>query len=147
MPKGLWRRQGNVAVPADARSFEFLQARKDGSEFIADTTGARNPKHLRLWWALCNLVAENDDIYDTPDKAHTGLKDELKMYDLFIDREGNARKLYHSVAFESMDQETFARHLKDGINALARWVGSAPEDVQARFDEITADKRYDGYMR
>ena len=147
MAKGLWIRRGNTAVPVDARSLEFLQARKDGAEFIADTNGARNPKHLRLWWALCGLVAENDDFYDTPFKVHKGLKRALQMVDLFVDRDGKLHVDEQSIAFESMDQETFGRHLKDAINVVSDWIGSAPEDVQRRFDEITAEKRYEGYMR
>jgi hypothetical protein len=147
VPKGVWVRRGNVAVPADTRSLEFLQARKDGSEFIADTSGARNPKHLRLWWSLCHLVAETDSHYDTPNKVHKGLKRALHMVDAFLDRDGKLHIEEQSIAFESMDQETFGRHLKDAINVVAGWLGNAPEEVQKRFDEIVSDKRYEGYMR
>ena len=48
MVKAIWRREGNTAVPSGAASLEYLHAIKDGTEFIAETHGARNLKQLHL---------------------------------------------------------------------------------------------------
>lgn len=147
MPKGLWIRIGNTAVPADERSLRFLQARKEGAPFIADTNGARNAKQLALWWCLCDLVAETDNVYDTQLKASNGLKRALHHVDTFLDRNGRLHIEPKSIAFESLTQEDFNALFQAALRVIADWLGSAPEDVQSRFDEMIADKRYDGYMR
>jgi hypothetical protein len=147
MAKGIWRRQGNVAVPVGATSMEFLQGVKEGAEFIAETRGARNVRQLNMWWALCELVAENDADYETREKASDGLKLALKHVDTFLDRTGRLHIWPKSIAFESLTQEEFDPLFKAAINKVAEWLGNTPKEVQDRFLEITADKRYEGYAR
>lgn len=147
MAKGIWRKQGDVAVPVSDVSREYFQALKDGAEFIADTRGARNIKQLHMWWVLCGLLAENDRDYTTKEQASDGLKIALKHVDTFLDRQGKLHIWPKSIAFESLAQEEFAPLLKAAINKVADWLGSAPADVQKRFNEIIADRRYEGYRR
>lgn len=147
MAKGVWRRQGNVAVPVGAASIEFLQGIKDGADFIAETRGARNVRQLNMWWALCLLVAENDRDYDTKESASDGLKLALKHVDTFLDRTGLLHIWPKSIAFESLTQEEFNPLFKAAIDKVAEWLGNTPKEVQDRFNEITADKRYEGYVR
>lgn len=147
MAKGVWRRVGDVAVPVGDTSREFLSAFKDGGEFIAETHGARNPKQLNMWWALCGLVADNDDVYDTKEKASEGLKRALHHVDTFLDRDGRLHITTKSIAVESLTQEEWYPMFKAAINKVAEWLGNTPKEVQDRFNEITADKRYEGYVR
>lgn len=147
MAKGIWRRQGMVAVPVGAASIEYLQSVKDGAEFIAETRGARNVKQLHMWWALCGLLAENDRDYDTKESASDGLKIALKHVETFLDRTGKLHIWPKSIAFESLTQEEFYPLFKAAIAKVAEWLGNSPQEVQDRFNEITADKRYEGYMR
>lgn len=147
MAKGVWRREGNHAVPVGAVSIEFLQNIKEGSEFIAETRGARNVKQLNMWWTLCKMVADNDRDYETKEKASDGLKIALKHVDTFLDRDGKLHIWPKSIAFESLTQEEFNPLFKAAINKVAEWLGNSPKEVQDRFNEITADKRYQGYVR
>lgn len=147
MAKGVWRRQGDVAVPVGAVSIEFLHSIKDGAEFIAETRGARNVKQLNMWWTLCQMVADNDRDYETKEKASDGLKIALKHVDTFLDRDGKLHIWPKSIAFESLTQEEFNPLFKAAINKVAEWLGNSPKEVQYRFNEITADKRYQGYAR
>jgi hypothetical protein len=146
MPKGLWIRKGNTAIPADARSLDFLQARKDGIAFVADTNGARNPKQLALWWCLCKLVCEAEDLPST-EKVSDDLKVSLGHADTYIHRDGSEYIKPRSIAFESMSQEEFGQLFKGAIRVIAGWLGNAPDDVQRQFDTMVADKRYEGMMR
>lgn len=147
MAKGIWRKQGDVAVPVGDVSREYFSAIKDGAEFIAETRGARNVKQLHMWWVLCGLLAENDRDYETKEKASDGLKIALKHVDTFLDRTGKLHIWPKSISFESMTQEEFNPLFKAAIDKVAEWLGSAPAEVQKRFNEITADKRYEGYRR
>lgn len=144
--KGLWRRVGNTAVPADARSLRFLQARKEGIAFVADTNGARNPKQLALWWCLCQLVCEAEDL-PSDEKLSDDLKITLGHCDTYVHRNGSEYIKPRSIAFESMSQEEFNELFQAALRVIAGWLGSAPADIQRRFDEMISDKRYDGYRR
>ena len=146
MPKGLWRRIGNTAIPADARSLAFLQARKEGVAFVADTNGARNPKQLSLWWCLCALVCEAEDI-PTPKQVSNDLKIALGHVDTHVDRMGDVHLIPKSIAFESMSQEEFDQLFKAAINVIAGWLSASLTDVMDRFNQMTADRRYEGMMR
>jgi hypothetical protein len=146
MPKGLWRRVGNTAVPADARSLAFLQARKEGVPFIADTNGARNPRQLNLWWALCDLVCEAEDL-PNPVKVSDDLKIALGHFDIHVSRSGTEYIKPRSIAVESMTQEDFDILFKGALGVISGWLATSLRDVQRRFDDMTADKRYAGYMR
>lgn len=147
MAKGVWRREGSHAVPVGDASREFLFAVKDGAEFIAETRGARNVKQLNMWWCLCQMVAENDQCYETKEAASDGLKLALKRVDTFIDRAGKLHIWPKSISFESMTQEEFNPLFKAAVNKVADWLGNSPAEVQKRFLEITADRRYEGYRR
>jgi hypothetical protein len=37
MARGIWRKEGKVAVPVGAASIEYFEALKDGEEFMAET--------------------------------------------------------------------------------------------------------------
>lgn len=147
MAKGVWRRDGDHAVPVGATSREFLFAHKDGDEFIAETHGARNVKQLKMWWALCELVAENDRDYQTAKAASDGLKIALKHVDTFLDRTGKLHIWPKSIKIESLTQEEWYPLFRAAIEKVAEWLGNTPKEVQDRFNEITADKRYEGYVR
>ena len=147
MPKGLWVRRGDTAIPADQRSLGFLRSRKEDVPFIADTNGARNPKQLALWWCLCDLVAENDDVYTTQLKASNGLKRALHHVDTFRDRHGKLHIEPKSIAFESLSQEEFDQLFKAAVDVIAGWLGNQPSEVTDRFNYMVSDKRYNGMRR
>lgn len=145
MAKGVWLRSGPHAVPADQRSMEFLQAQRDGQPFIAETRGARNPKQLRLWWALCRLCAEQCDVIEVV--ISDDLKKALGHTETIKQRDGSLRLEPKSIAFESMPQEDFNHLLTAAINLVSEWLGSSPAEVRSRFNEMVADKRYVGMVR
>jgi len=147
MAKGIWRRQGDHAVPVGAASVEYFSAIKDGAEFIADTHGARNLKQLKMWWVLCQLLADNHHYYQDRESASKGLKLAIGCVDTLIDHTGKLHFWPRSIALESMTQEDFNPLFKRAIDKVAEWLGAAPADVQRQFNEIVADKRYEGYRR
>jgi hypothetical protein len=145
MPKGLWLRDGSRAVPADERSLEFLQSVKDGTLFIADTCMSRNPKQLRLWWALCTLVAEHFEVL--PETISDDVKIAVGHSEVVKQRDGTHKVKPKSIAEESMPQELFNNLLTAAINKMSEWMGTAPDDLRRRFNEVCADKRYEGVRR
>lgn len=145
MAKGVWIRTGSWAVPADDRSLEFLRAQKDGTSFIADTKRARNAKQLRLWWALCNIVAEHFGV--TPESISDDVKKALGHTVTIKHWDGDVEIRPASIAFEGLAQEPWNNLLRLAVDKMAEWMGSAPADLRRRFDEVSGDKRYEGMRR
>lgn len=145
MPKGVWIRDASRAIPADERSMEFLLSIKEGTPFIADTHGARNPKQLRLWWALCGIVAEHFAV--TPESISEDVKKALGHTTTIKHWSGEIEIRAKSIAEESLPQEEWNNLLTLAINKMSEWMGAAPADLQRRFNEVSADKRYAGMMR
>lgn len=145
MAKGLWCRNGALAIPMDDRSRDFLFAQQEGAPFIAETRGARNPKQLRLWWALARLVADQLDVIEVV------ISDDLKMAlghtETIKQRNGTHKLVPKSINYESMPQEEFNGLLTAAINKVSEWLNASPADVRARFNEMVADKRFAGMMR
>lgn len=147
MARGIWRKEGKVAVPVGAASIQYFEALKDGEEFMAETKGARNLKQLKLWWSLCALVAESGHVYDTREKASTGLKYACHHVDTFMEADGRLRISPKSIAFESLAQEDFDPIFREAVNKVLEWLGTAPKDLADKFFEMTADKRWSDTIR
>ena len=145
MPKGLWIRNGALAVPMDDRSRDFLFSIKEGMPFIADTHGARNPKQLRLWWALCTIVAEHFDVL--PETISDDVKIAVGHSQVVKQRDGTPKIRPKSIAEESMPQELFNSLLTLAIDKMSEWMAVAPDELRRRFEEVSADRRYEGLRR
>lgn len=145
MAKGLWCRNGALAIPMDDRSREFLFAQQEGAPFIAETRGSRNPKQLRLWWTLCGIVAEHFDV--VPESISDDVKIALGHTETIKRWDGTHRVQPKSISEESLPQEQWNSLLTMAINKMSEWMGAAPADLRARFNEVAADKRFAGMMR
>lgn len=140
----IWRVTSTGLVPTDDDAWAALRAHRMGTEVTADIKGARNLRQLRLFWALCAVVAENDDHYDTKDKAKEGILRELHHVNTFVDRDGNLHVSTKSIAFESMKQAEFNVLFNDAINLICQWLGTQPKDVRDHVYQMVADKRHSG---
>lgn len=145
MAKGIWQRRGDVAIPIGAESIEHLRSVPDGDEFLADTRTPRNLKQLKMFWALVELVADTTD--QPKETIKRSLAIELGFIEVWTDMQGGEHIHAKSIAVESMAQAVWKDFLDSAIKVIGRWLGSAPADVRRRFEQIIADKRYEGYMR
>lgn len=139
----IWRVTSTGLVPTDDEAWEALRAHKMGSEVMAEPKGARNPKQLRLFWALCTVVAENDDHYTTKEAAKEGILRALGHVNYFMDRDGGAHISVKSIAFESMTQADFNTLFDNAIKLVCQWTGNQPKEIQDHVNQMVADKRYD----
>lgn len=138
----IWRVTETGLVPTDTDALEALRAHKVGSEVMADPKGARNPKQLRLFWALCDVVAHHDEHYTDKERAKEGILRALEHVDTFVDRQGNLHISTKSIAFESMTQAEFNRLFDRAIHVVVQWLGWQPSQVQEQVHQMIADKRW-----
>src|SRR5262245_48621987 len=86
--KGIWKRTGGSAVPASTIARAQLYSVKDGSEFVIPEIRRmpmRNLEQLRMFWALCEIVAENDSSYVDQYAVRWDMFEVLNLMDERID--------------------------------------------------------------
>ena len=149
MTKGIWRKQTinglAVAVPVGADSIASLRSYEDGHEFIADTHGARNIQQLKLFWSLVDLVHEATDQPKKVIKRSIAIR--LGFVDTWVDMHGNTHADAASISCEKMTQAVFRDFFNNAIGVIAEWLQTSPREVRQRFEDMTAEKRYDGMRR
>ncbi len=149
MTKGIWRKQTinglAVAVPVGADSVELLRSYEEGHEFIADTHGARNLKQLKLFWALVGLAADATDQPKEVVKRSIAIK--LGFVDTWVDLNGGTHIDAQSISCEKMTQAVFRDFFNNAIHVIAEWLNTSPRAVRDRFDDMVAEKRYEGMRR
>ena len=136
MTKSVWRRRGDVVLPVGKESFDILNALPDGKDFVAEVRGARNIKQMRMFWALCQILADNDPNIDSKENAKRCLLWSLNYVDLWYDRAGGTHVEPRSIACESMEQEVFNTFFQSAIDKICEWLNTAPEDIRKRVAEI-----------
>lgn len=140
--KTIWRTTGTGLVPTDDDAWAALHAHGKDKEVLVEIKGARNIKQLRLFWALCQVVAENDEHYDTKAKARNGILRALEHVDTFVDRGGNLHIEVKSIAEGSMTQAEFNNLFTDAVNLVCKWLGTQPKDIQDQVHRMISEKRY-----
>lgn len=144
--KGIWRREGDTAVPVGADSIEYLRSIKEGAEFIAETHGARNIRQLRLFWALVDVVSDATDISSKVIKKDLAIN--LGFTETWMSPSTDRLHVEaKSIAVESMTQSEFNDFMRRAVEVMAGWIGCEHADLQRRYNELAADKRYEGYRR
>lgn len=139
----IWRRAGNIVHPVGEESLEALHSYRDGQNFVAETRGARNIDQLRMFWALCQIAADNSPNFSTKEVAKKNLLRALGYVDIWFDVHGQMQTETQSIATQSMPQHVFAPFFQRAIDMIAAWLSLAPEEVRRRVNEITSVKGYE----
>ncbi len=117
-PEGL---RGSTPADQDAwaRFARRLEVMKPGTCLRMEWSRPRNGPHHRRLFALLQLVAENSDTYDTPEKALVAVKLAAGYFDDAIDpRTGQVVPIVHSISYDAMDQQAFERFYAAALDAV-----------------------------
>jgi len=115
-----FRKELGKLVPADDTAQAALAKIKLGADVQLEIKRPRNIAHHRKFWALANLVADNQEHYETAEqvvaalKAATGHCDWLPMRD-----KKHMVAIPRSIAFHKMDQGEFAAFYDKCIDVVA----------------------------
>lgn len=142
MTKTILRRQGATLVPVDSDSLEVLMSFKDGKELIATLRGARNIEQLKLFWSLAGIVSESTDLPKETIKKDALVA--LGFTDTWVGMDGQFHVDPKSIAIESMTQPEFDQFFRRAVDLMASWIGVEHRELMRRFNELAADKRYEG---
>lgn len=135
-PSGL---RGSTPADQDAwsRFRRRLETMKPGTWLRFEWSSPRNGKHHRKLFALLQLVAENSEVYDTPEKALIAVKLCSGYFDLMADPQtGEIVKVPKSISYESMGQEDFDQFYSRALDGVL-------QHILPQMDKETAERLMD----
>lgn len=133
-------------VATDEESVAALVRIKDGTEVYAEIVRARNAKQHRLFFSLAAIVAEAMDT--DVDVVRKDALIRLGFTESWVGIDGRVHIEAKSMKFvEGMGQEEFDAFMDKAVNLMAGWIGAEHKDLMRRYNELAADKRYEGMRR
>lgn len=125
------------ATPADqdawAKFRRKLETMKPGKWLRIEASSPRNGKHHRKMFALLQLVAENSETYNTVEKALVAIKLIVGHFEPAVHPQtGELIQVPKSIAYESMDQETFEAFYSAALDGVL-------QHILPTMDQETAD--------
>jgi hypothetical protein len=115
-----FRKDIGKLVPADDAAQDALSKIKFGAEVQVEIKRPRNPLHHRKFWALANLVANNQEHYETAEQVVAALKAATGHCDWFPMKDGKHMvAIPKSIAFHKMDQTEFKAFYDRCISVVA----------------------------
>ena len=132
--KGVFRREGMRLVPDSDEAKEALLAVKDGHKCIGEIRSPRNVDQHRLFFALCQLVAEADD--DEKYNVKKWLCIATNHVDVWFEKSGKMHVDPASIAFESMPQAEFNEFFQSAVHHVAERLGCSSAEIRQRFNEM-----------
>jgi hypothetical protein len=133
-------------VATDDESVAALLRIKHGTEVYAEIVRARNPKQHRLFMTLAGIVAESLDL--DRDIVRKDALIRLGFTDTWVDLDGRKHIEAKSMKFvQGMDQDEFDAFMTLAVELMAGWINADHKDLVRRYNELAADKRYEGMRR
>lgn len=136
-------RAGEIGMfPVDDEGAELIHKLKDGRDVGADVVQRRNPRHHRLFFAICKFVQMHSPLMG--DQSIEEIKDALKLATGHVTRrvDTDTAQTYYvckSISWAAMDQTAFNQFFDAACNVIARrWMpdGVTPEDVRRELIEM-----------
>lgn len=131
----VYRRTLTGFEPINDAAHDFWRASKLGDDVALKGSRPRSLPHLRKYWRLMQIVSENHDILDTPEKVHTAVKAMLGL-GKWVELPNASKPLFieGSVSFSAMDQSTFSEFYDRAVTAVAKHLIGV--DKKTLLDEI-----------
>lgn len=128
-----WRKTDHYTVAPDSpMTLEFLMGVQIGDIFLTKGKVARNPRQLKLFWALCDKVVENDETYANKTRydVRNDIFEVLGFMEESIGRGGRIYRVPKSIAFESMPQAEFTSLFNRFLDIVYEWTAMQPEELR-----------------
>lgn len=116
-----FRKDFGKLIPIDPAAEAALAKIKFGTDVQVEIKRPRNLYHHRKFWALANLVADNQEHYETPEQVVAALKAATGHCDWFPMKDGEHMvAIPKSIAFHKMDQTEFEAFYDRCIQVVAK---------------------------
>lgn len=115
---------------------ELLKKIKAGDEVEITLTKPRNIKFHRKFFALINLVFQNQEIYNNPEHLRYDLTIEAGFYDVTYNWLGEEIKRAKSISFAKMEEPEFAELYNRFSDAIVRCFKFEKEDIEENINDF-----------
>lgn len=142
MTKIIMRKVGRTLAPVDDEGFEALAKVRDGRDVTIEFKASRNPRHHRLFFAICKFVQIHCERMEgaSIDHIKTALKLATGHVETFVDcQTGMTAYVPKSISFEAMCQTEFNQFFDAAVTVIVnRWMppGTTPEEVRREIIEM-----------
>jgi hypothetical protein len=135
-----WVRQGQILKPWGLIALEEMQENvRDGARCNIQFLKARDPEQLEKFWALCTVVAAA--VGTTKGTIRRWVSKRVGFVDEIVDIGGITREVPRSIAlWGELEEKEFDEFFDLCVAIFAQEMGTAPEALQARFNEIMAGR-------
>jgi hypothetical protein len=133
-----FRKDFGRLVPCDDVASAALAKIKHGAVVQVEIKRPRNILHHRKFFALLNLVFENQDKYEEPEHLLAALKTSVGHCDFLPGHNGMLVAIPKSIAFHKMDQTEFEAFYDRCVDKIARHFlpGVKSEDLRREVEEL-----------
>jgi hypothetical protein len=133
-----FRKDFDRLIPCDDAASAMLMKIKHGDVVQVEIKRPRNIMHHRKFFALINLVFENQAKYESPEHLLAALKASVGHCDFLPGKDGMLVAVPKSIAFHKMDQTAFNEFYDRCIDKIARHFlpGVDSDDLRREVEEL-----------
>ena len=123
---------------ADLRAAEELSKIKPGQEVRCEIRRVRNPKQLRLYWALIDACWQHQDRYAAKQDLSDVIKVAVGHSDQVVTKSGEVVARPKSIAFGNMPQDAWEDFFSRVIEFVCQRIipGTSDADLRAHLEEL-----------
>ncbi len=139
MPSHAFRKRDGRLEPADDRAKETLARVKDGDYVLVEVRRLRNPKFHRLFFAMLQLIYENQSRYRSVEQMLDAIKIYVGHYRTIRWRDGKEAYAPKSIAWSKFDETSFSVFYERVVDVVVTEIipNVKREDLARQLREIT----------
>jgi len=124
----------NRIIPLFDSDYEALKKCKKGTELSFEVKQKRNIQFHRKFFALINMVYDNQEVFNNIDHLRKELTIASGFYDTYTNFEGQERKEAKSISFSKMDDIEFSELYSKFCDTVIRVMGWNTEMIEQNIE-------------
>ena len=119
----------NTLKVAYNSDYDKIKKLKVGEEYQCEVKQPRNLKFHKKFFALVNMLFENQEIYNNPDRLRKDLIIEAGLYDEWADFQGVMQREAKSISFAKMTENEFSELYSKVIDVIVKHFNFDKQDI------------------
>ena len=115
--------------------YEKAKKLKAGEQFECEVKKKRNYKFHKKYFALINLVYDNQDVYNNIDHLRHDLTKVSGFYTIRKDMQGNEVIEVDSINFSSMDEFTFNELYSKTLDSIEKYFNFDKQEIAEHIEQ------------
>ena len=125
----------NTLKVAYNSDYELIKKLKLNTVYQVEIKQPRNYRFLKKFFALINMVYENQETYNNIDDLRHDLIVSAGYYRKTINMQGVEVKRANSVSFSKMNETQFSELYNSVIDVVVKWLGFDKEDIKTNIEQ------------